>query len=226
LSPKFPRPACALSLAVLFLTLILAPAAHAQARTDSDPPGPDAIVASFEAALDAHDARRAMELVSDSIMVIGAITATGKPQVQFWIQDQIDHGVIVEVGPLRVNGSRVTWTTRIWRWDWVQDGTGARYVDYEAAVSGSLITVMGMHIRPDAAGLPADLRFVRASSLTNPTATASSGPRLSLELLGVGLLVSSGVLLGLATRQGAPGSPSAQRGRLLQALRRYRPRTA
>ena len=121
--------------------LLVGPAPPGMAQT-SDAPSPENVVASFEAALDAHDGARAAQMISDSSTLLGMDTASGRKQVQAWIQDQVDHAVVIEVGPLHVNGSRVTWTARVSRSDWIRDGIGFRYVDEEAAVMGGLITVI------------------------------------------------------------------------------------
>src|SRR5919199_2745133 len=141
--------------------------AHAQAN---DTPAPDAVVAAFEAAMDAHDANRALQQLSETVTILGMDTASGNQRVQRWINDQIAHGVAIEVGPLHVNGSRVTWTARVSRSDWLDAGGNVRYIDEEAAVSGRLITVIAAHRRPDNDPVPDGVTsFGRAPLWRRPT---------------------------------------------------------
>jgi hypothetical protein len=202
----------------LLLTGSAAPV-HAQAK---DTPPPDAIVAAFEAALDAHDANRAAQQLSDTATILGMDSASGTQRVQNWINDQIEHGVAIEVGPLHVNGSRVTWTARISRSDWIEAGTNVRYVDEEAAVSGKQITVIAAHRRPAAEPPPDGITFVRARTL----AAAADGPMITrpaawcalIALIVCGLLMGLYVASGTAPRADARLSP--QKGRLVPALAR------
>jgi hypothetical protein len=208
----------ALAAITLLLTGSAAPV-HAQTK---DTPPPDAVVAAFEAALDAHDANRAAQQLSDTATVLGMDSASGRQRVQAWINDQIEHGVAIEVGPLHVNGSRVTWTARISRSDWIDAGSNVRYVDEEAAVSGKQITVIAAHRRPAAEPPPDGIAFVRARTL----AGAADGPIVSrpgawsalIAVIVGGLLIGLYVVSGTAPR--ADASLSVQKGRLVPALAR------
>jgi len=216
------------SLAVTFrgalaaLTMLLtgsAVPAHAQTR---DTPPPDAVVAAFEAALDAHDANRAAQQLSNTVTILGMDSVSGRQRVQQWITDQIEHGVAVEVGPMHVNGSRVTWTARISRSDWIDGGTNVRYVDQEAAVSGKLITVIAAHQRPADEPPPDGTAFVRARTLgaaaEAPTVTRPVAWCALVALIACGLLVGLYVASGTAPRSDVTLSP--QKGRLVPALAR------
>ena len=208
----------ALAAITLLLTGSAAPV-HAQTK---DTPPPDAVVAAFEAALDVHDANRAAQQLSETATVLGMDSASGRQRVQAWINDQIEHGVAIEVGPLHVNGSRVTWTARISRSDWIEAGSNVRYVDEEAAVSGRQITVIAAHRRPAAEPPPDGIAFVRARTL----AGAADGPMIArpgawsalIAAIVCGLLAGLYVLSGTAPRDDA--SLSVQKGRLVPALAR------
>ncbi len=201
--------------------LLAGPAPPGMAQT-SEAPNPESVVASFEAALDAHDGARAAQMISDSTTLLGLDTASGRKEVQAWIQDQVDHAMVIEVGPLHVNGSRVTWTARLSRSDWTRDGIGFRYVDEEAAVMGSLITVIGVHVRAPNQSPTNASTFVRARTLA--TASEAAATTRPSNWLGLVALVVSGVLTGLYVASGweprAAGAASLQKGRLVPALAR------
>jgi hypothetical protein len=208
--------------ALAALTVLLtAPAVpvHAQSR---DAPPPDAVVTAFEAALDAHDASRAAQQLSDTATVLGMDSASGRVRVQQWIDHQIANGVTIEVGPLHVNGSRVTWTARISRSDWLEAGSSVRYVDQEAAVSGRTITVIAAHPRPAGEPPAEGTTFVRARTLRGATDASTTGRSATLSALVAvivcGLLLGLYVASGTAQRAGATLSP--QKGRLVPALAR------
>ncbi len=193
--------------------------AHAQTK---DTPPPDAVVAAFEAALDAHDANRATQQLSDTVTILGMDSVSGRQRVQQWITDQIEHGVAVEVGPMHANGSRVTWTARISRSDWIEGGTNVRYVDQEAAVSGKLITVIASHQRPADEPPPDGTGFVRARTLAaaadGPTVTRPAALSALVAFIVCGLLVGLYAASGTAPRSNA--TLSVQKGRLVPALAR------
>jgi hypothetical protein len=201
--------------------LVTGSAAPVQAQTRDAPP-PDAVVAAFEAALDAHDANRAAQQLSDTATILGMDSASGRQRVQHWITGQIEHGVAIEVGPLHVNGSRVTWTARISRSDWIDAGGNVRYVDEEAAVSGKLITVIAAHRRPADEPPPEGTVFVRARTL----GAAADGPMITRPGAWCVLvaLVVCGLLMGLYVASGAAARSDAtlslQKGRLVPALAR------
>jgi hypothetical protein len=208
--------------AVAAAALLLAgPAPPGMAQT-TDAQSPETVVASFESALDAHDGARAAQLLSDSTTLLGMDTANGQKEVQAWVQDQIDHNVVIEVGPLHVNGGRVTWTARVSRTDWTRDGIGFKYVDEEAAVTAGQITVIGQHARPPNQPPTNASTFVRARTLAFATqAAASTRPS---NWLGLVALVVSGVFAGLYVAGGweprSTGAASLQKGRLVPALAR------
>ena len=207
-------------LAVLTLLAGSAAPAHAQAN---DTPAPDAVVAAFEAAMDAHDANRALQQLSETVTILGMDTASGNQRVQRWINDQIAHGVAIEVGPLHVNGSRVTWTARVSRSDWLDAGGNVRYIDEEAAVSGRLITVIAAHRRPDNDPVPDGVTFVRARTLVaaadGPVVTRPAAWSALVALIVCGLLVGLYVASGTTPARADPRF-SGQRGRLVPALAR------
>ena len=208
----------ALAALALLLTGSAAPV-HAQSK---DTPPPDAVVAAFEAALDAHDASRAAQQLSDTATILGMDSASGRQRIQRWIDDQIEHGVTIEVGPLHVNGSRVTWTARISRSDWLDAGSNVRYVDQEAAVSGKLITVIAAHRRPAGEPPSESTTFVRARTLgaaaDAPTIARPAQWSALVAVIVCGLLVGLYVASGMAQRAGA--TLSLQKGRLVPALAR------
>src|SRR5919199_3293584 len=194
--------------------------AHAQA---SETPAPDAVVAAFVAAMDAHDANRALQQLSETVTILGMETVSGNQRVQQWINSQIAHGVAIEVGPLHLNGSRVTWTARVSRSDWPDGGSPVRYIDQEAAVSGRLITVIAAHRRPDTDPVPDGTAFVRARTLV----AAADGPAVTRPAAWSALvaLIVCGLLVGLYVASGATAARadprfSGQKGRLVPALAR------
>lgn len=201
--------------------LLASPAPPGMAQT-IDSPNPDSVVASFEAALDAHDAPRANQMIADQITLIGMDSFTGRDRAQAWIKDQIDHAVVIELGPLHVNGNRVTWTARISRSDWTRDGVTFRYVDEEAAVVGRQITVIGAHARPPTQSPTNAQSFVRATTLAG-AGEAASTTRPS-GWFGLVALVVSALLAGLYFASGLSrrevGAESLQKGRLVPALAR------
>ena len=207
--------------ALAALTLLLTGSALPVHAQSNDTPPPDAVVSAFEAALDAHDATRAAQQMSDSATILGMDSASGRQRVQRWIDDQIEHGVAIELGPLHVNGSRVTWTARISRSDWQASGSNVRYVDEEAAVSGKLITVIAAHPRPDSEPPTEGTTFVRARTLRGGDTQSVARPATWGALVAVvvcGLLLGLYVASGAAQRAGA--TLSLQKGRLVPALAR------
>jgi hypothetical protein len=217
MSALLSRAASALGLVIL---LFLGPAAPAAAETP-EARSPDTLVAMYVAALDAHDAERATDLLADAPLVVGTATAVGRVQVHAWIQNQINQGVVVEVGPLHVNGSRVTWTSRIDRRDWIGDGPRVRYVDEEAAIVGGRIAVLGSHFRPADAAVD-DIPFVRARTLDlnrDPIVRPTAAPIVVALVIGLGLLAGTAAagVRAVHPADTAPRGPR-QQGRLLLAL--------
>jgi hypothetical protein len=203
------------------LLFCLATALPAVAQT-ADPSPAEGPVVAFEAAVDGHDAARAVAALSDTAVLLGADSATGREQIKAWVEDQIDHGIVLEVGQLQVNGSRVTWTARVSRSDWVVDGEGVRYFDQEAAVSGGKITVLGTHFRPGGSPAPQDINFVRASTLVAAPGRVSGG-RWQGGLIAAALVLGLGLLSGLYAASGFSDratTPSHQKGKLVTSLGR------
>ena len=208
--------------AVVLAMLLIAGSALPASAQSGGAPAPDSVVAAFEAALDAHDATRASQQLADSATLLGMDSATGRQQVEQWIKDQIDHGVMIEIGPLHVNGSRVTWTARVSRSDWRQAGVSFRYVDEEAAVSGKQITVIGAHVRPQNQPPPDGTNFVRARNIAPTTEMAAltrpSGWFVLVALIASGLFTGLYVATGRSKRDAGPAS--LQKGRLVPELAR------
>jgi hypothetical protein len=200
--------------------LLTMPALPVLAETNEERP-PEAVVAEFEAALDAHDAARANQLISDSTALVGMDTYSGREQVEWWIQQQIDNAVSIEVGPLHVNGNRVSWTARVSRTDWIRSGMKSRYIDQEAAVAGNVITVLGAHVRSPEQAPASASSFVRAQTLA--AAYEGEAPSKTEGWFGVVAVLASGLLTGVYAASGwsPPGAQaSLQKGRLVPALAR------
>jgi hypothetical protein len=130
---------------MLIILLLFPLSAHAQG-TDAE-----LVLKAREAALVGRDLEAILTLFADDAIVVTSSgrLLIGKEQTKVWVQDQVDRQQREEAGQRQIQGNKLSWPGKVYRYDWQKLGVSPLAVTQDAIIESGKIKFFSTTFTPE-----------------------------------------------------------------------------